>query len=134
MSNPDIEKTPLCTAGLVLGIIGLCTSFIPIVNNVSIILGVLAVVFGLISIRKAGKEKLVATIVIGVLTVIIAVNAKITSTNSLNASNDTLNTVTEQVLTNYLDIDMRKFEIFTDVASAEDMQNAIFNIVEASTY
>ena len=54
----ETKKSGFATAGLVLGIIGICLSFIPILNNASFFLGVLAVIFGLISlIKKASKGK-----------------------------------------------------------------------------
>ena len=43
------KKSGLSTAGLVLGIIGICTSFMPIINNLSFVMGVLAIVFGVIA-------------------------------------------------------------------------------------
>ena len=43
----ETKKSGFATAGLVLGIIGICLSFIPILNNASFFLGVLAVIFGL---------------------------------------------------------------------------------------
>ena len=42
------KKSGFGTASLVLGIIGVCTSFIPIVNNVSFILGLIGAIFGII--------------------------------------------------------------------------------------
>lgn len=58
MSNhSETKSSGLATAGLVLGIVGVCTSFIPIINNLSFILGVLAIIFGLVSIKKLEKEK-----------------------------------------------------------------------------
>lgn len=66
------QKSGMATAGLVLGIIGICTSFIPIVNNASFVLGVLAFIFGLISIiKKKGVGKAVAGLILGVLAVVI---------------------------------------------------------------
>ena len=64
MSREETQKSGLCTAGLVLGIIGVCTSFIPIINNLSFFLGVLAVIFGLVSIKRASKGKMIATIIL----------------------------------------------------------------------
>ena len=70
----ETKRSGLCTAGLVLGIIGLCTSFIPIINNLSFFLGVLAIIFGLLSIKKAKKGKLVATILTGILAIAITLS------------------------------------------------------------
>ena len=49
MENTEKKKNGLAKAGMVLGIIGICTSLIPIVNNASFVLGVLAAVFGTVS-------------------------------------------------------------------------------------
>ena len=76
------KKSGLSTAALVLGIIGICTSFIPIINNASFILGVLSAIFGIVSVcRKRGVGKGIAGIILGILiapnTVIIAVKMAI---------------------------------------------------------
>ena len=57
MSNHEEKNTKsgIATAGLVLGIIGVCTSFMPIINNLSFVMGIIAVILGLIAIKKAGK-------------------------------------------------------------------------------
>ena len=47
-SNEEIKKSGFATAGLVLGIIGICTSFIPIVNNLSFVLGLIGILFGVV--------------------------------------------------------------------------------------
>lgn len=77
MSKENIEskKSGLAKAGLVLGIIGICLSFIPILNNASFFLGVLAVVFGLIPlIKKASKGKAIAALILGVLSIVITLS------------------------------------------------------------
>ena len=58
MEKVENKKSGLATAGLVLGIIGICLSFIPILNNASFFLGILAVIFGIIPlIKKQVREK-----------------------------------------------------------------------------
>ena len=55
-SNEEIKKSGFATAGLVLGIIGICTSFIPIINNLSFVLGLIGILFCVVSlIKKASK-------------------------------------------------------------------------------
>ena len=51
------KKTGFSVASMVLGIIGICLSFIPIVNNVSFILGVLSVIFAIVSLVKNSWSK-----------------------------------------------------------------------------
>lgn len=113
-NNEQTEKSGLCTAGLVLGIIGVCTSFVPIINNLSFIMGVLAVIFGLVSIKKAGKGKMIATIVLGVLAIMITLNAQKTLSDSLDDISKDLDTATgkntEQVLGTSVDVILGDFE------------------------
>lgn len=51
------NKSGLAIAGLVLGIVGVCTSFIPIVNNISFIMGILGAIFGIISLVKKNRKR-----------------------------------------------------------------------------
>ena len=118
MSHSETQKSSLCTAGLVLGIIGVCTSFIPIINNLSFIMGVLAVIFGLVSIKKASKGKMIATIILGILAIVITLNAQQSLSDSLDTLSEDLDTAsgenTEQVLANDVDVVLGDFEATTD--------------------
>lgn len=119
MSNySETRKSSLCTAGLVLGIIGVCTSFIPIINNLSFFLGALAIIFGLVSIKKASKGKMIATVILGILAVVITLSAQKSVSDSLDALSQDLDTAsgenTEQVLANYVDVSLGDFEATTD--------------------
>lgn len=111
----ETKRSGLCTAGLVLGIIGLCTSFIPIINNLSFFLGVLAIIFGLLSIKKAKKGKLVATILIGILAIVITLSAQKSVSDSLDTLSDDLDKATgnstEEVLKNDVDVVLGDFEV-----------------------
>lgn len=114
-NHSETEKSSLCTAGLALGIIGVCTSFIPIINNLSFFMGVLAVIFGLISIKKASKGKMIATVILGILAVIITFNSQKAVSDSLDALSKDLDTAsgenTEQVLANSVDVKLGDFEV-----------------------
>lgn len=118
MSHSETEKSSLCTAGLVLGIIGVCTSFIPIINNLSFVLGVLAVIFGLVSIKKASRGKMIATVILGILAIIITLSAQQSLSDSLDTLSENLDTAsgenTEQVLANDVDVVLGDFEATTD--------------------
>lgn len=124
MSHSETQKSSLCTAGLVLGIIGVCTSFIPIINNLSFIMGILAVIFGLVSIKKAGKGKMIATIILGILAIVITLNAQQSLSDSLDALSEDLDTAsgenTEQVLANDVDVVLGDFEATTDEYGLSD--------------
>ncbi len=52
--HSEKEKSGFGTASLVLEIIGICTSFIPIINNLSFVLGLMGLLF-ISSIKKASK-------------------------------------------------------------------------------
>ena len=124
MSHSETQKSSLCTAGLVLGIIGVCTSFIPIVNNLSFVMGILAVIFGLVSIKKASKGKMIATVILGILAIIITLNSQKAVSDSLDALSENLDTAsgenTEQVLANDVDVVLGDFEVTTDEYGLND--------------
>lgn len=124
MENSEKTKSGLCTAGLVLGIIGLCTSFIPIINNASFFMGVIAIIFGLLSIKKASKSKLFATIIIGILAIVITLSVQKSASDSLDALSDDLDKATgnstEEVLKNDVDVEIGDFEVTTDEYGLND--------------
>lgn len=111
----ETKKSGLCTAGLVLGIVGVCTSFIPIINNLSFILGILAVIFGFVSIKKASKGKMIATVILGILAIVITLGVQKTASDALNAVSDSLDTAsgdnTEEVLANDVEVSLGQFEV-----------------------
>ena len=116
MSNySETQKSSLCTAGLVLGIIGVCTSFIPIINNVSFFLGILAIIFGLVSIKKASKGKMIATIILGIIAIVVTLSAQKSLSDSLDTLSNDINTATggstEEVLANCADVVLGDFQV-----------------------
>ena len=117
-SNSEIQKSSLCTAGLVLGCIGLCTAFIPVVNNLSFFMGIFAVIFSLASIKKARKSKVIITAMLGILAIIITLSIQKNISDSLDTLSKNLNKATgestEQVLANDVDVVIGKFEATTD--------------------
>lgn len=114
----ETEKSGLATAGLVLGIIGICTSFIPIINNASFVLGILSVIFGIISlVKKASKGKAIAALILGVLAVVITLSLQSSWSDSLDELSNDLDNMsgenTEEVLKN-AEVNIGKFEVVTD--------------------
>lgn len=112
------KKSGLATAGLVLGIIGICLSFIPIINNAAFFLGVLAIIFGIIPlIKKKSKGKAISALILGILSIIITLSLQSSWAASLDEISNDLDTMTgdntEEVLKN-LDINYGTFEIVTD--------------------
>lgn len=70
--NTQEKKSGLATAGMVLGIIGAVLAFIPLINNLAFVLGVLAIIFGGIALaKKANKGKAIAGLVLGILSIVI---------------------------------------------------------------
>ena len=79
------RKSGFATAGLVLGIIGLCTSFIPIINNLSFILVLIGGIFAIISlIKKASKGMAIAGLIICIIAGAIVLQSQQALSNELN--------------------------------------------------
>lgn len=91
----------LATAGFILGLLGLLTSWIPFLNIVGIILGVLGVILAGIGLAKskrvnAGKGLAIAGIILGALAVIFAVLINAVFVSAVDeALDDTTNTNVE---------------------------------------
>lgn len=120
MAETEVKKTGFGTAGLVLGIIGVLTSFIPIVNNLSFFMGILAIIFGVIAfLKKSSKTKVIVVIVLGILSIVITINSQKavgealeTMGNEISNSLDTATGAnTEEVLKNDLDVSLGDFKV-----------------------
>ena len=112
------KKNGLATVGLVLGIIGISTSFIPIINNASFVLGILSVIFGIISlVKKNIKGKAITALILGVLAIIITLSLQISWSDSLDEISNDLDNMsgknTEEVLKN-AEVNIGKFEVSAD--------------------
>ena len=69
------KKSGFATAGLVLGIIAICFSFIPLVSYVSFVLGALAIIFSIVALaKKASKGMAIAGLIVAVIAVFMAYN------------------------------------------------------------
>ena len=113
------KKSGFATAGLVLGIIGICTSFIPIVNNLSFVLGAIGVIFAVISlVKKASKGQAIAGVILCVLAIVITINSQKALSDSLNEVSADLNKATgastEEVLAKDANVELGKFEVTKD--------------------
>lgn len=113
------KKSGFATAGLVLGIIGICTSFIPIINNLSFILGIIGGIFAIISlIKKASKGQAIAGIILCVLTIVMTINSQQALSDSLNEVSANLDKATgvstEEVLKNDANVELGKFKATRD--------------------
>lgn len=71
------RKSAMAITALVVGIVALLTSFLPIINNLSFILGLLGVIFAIIGLvgtmrgKKSGKGIAIAALIITVLSCVI---------------------------------------------------------------
>lgn len=114
--DEEKKKSGFATAALVLGIIGICTSFIPIVNNASFVLGVLAVIFAIISlIKKASTGKAIVSIILGILAVVITLSSQKALSDSFDELSNELDRAsggsTQEVLANDVDVSFGEFEV-----------------------
>lgn len=95
---PAKGSNGLATAGFVLGLLGLLTSWVPVINILGIVLGVLGVVLAGVGLAKskkvkAGKGLAIAGIVLGALAVILAVLINAVFVNAVDkAVKDTTST------------------------------------------
>lgn len=110
------KKSGFATSSLVLGIIGICTSFIPIVNNMSFLLGIIAVIFGIVSLaKKASKGMAIAGIIISILAIMITISSQKALSDGLDAISKDLDKATgnstEEVLKNDVDVVLGDFEV-----------------------
>lgn len=113
------KKNGLATVGLVLGIIGVCTSFIPIINNIAFVLGLIGAIFGIIALtKKTNKGQAIAGIILCILAAVITINSQKALSNSLNEVSSTLDKATgsstEEVLKNDVNVELGKFEAIKD--------------------
>lgn len=110
------KKSGFATAGLVLGIIGMCTSFIPIINNLSFVLGIIGLIFGIVSlIKKASKGQAIAGVILCILAMVITINSQQALSDSLNEVSSNLDKATgastEEVLANDANVELGNFEV-----------------------
>lgn len=112
----ETNKSGFATAGLVLGIIGVCTSFIPIVNNLSFVLALIGILFGIVSlVKKASKGQAIAGIIICILAIVITINSQQALSDSLEAISNDLDKATgsstEEILKNDVDVILGNLEV-----------------------
>lgn len=124
------KKSGFATASLVLSIIGICTSFIPIINNISAILGLIGIIFGIVALcKKSSKGVAIVGIIVSVLTIIAVINVQQSLSNSLNKVSAEIDKVTgnstEEVLKNNADVTLGKFEVTTDKYGMKNTKLAV---------
>ena len=78
---PPKASSGFASAALTLGIVGISTSFLPFVNCASIILGALAVIFGILALNKnVSLKKPITSLILGGLSIIISLIVLVTMT------------------------------------------------------
>lgn len=112
----ESPKNGLATASLVLGIIGICTSFIPIINNVSFVLGLIGSLFSIVAlVKKASKGQAIAGIILCILAIIITLNSQKALSDSLNKVSVDLDKATgastEEILANDVNVELGDFKV-----------------------
>ena len=116
--EPKTKKSAMITAGLVLGIIGVCTCWIPIVNNASFFLGILAVIFGGIGIAKKMGGKAVAALVLGIAAIVVTLVMQSEFSKAADDVAEELEYIagdkTQEILDDYLDVTIGSFTAVED--------------------
>ena len=98
MSDQTAPKSGLAIAGLVLGIIGLCISWVPILNNLAIVPAILGAIFAIIALlgikkgKKSGKGLGIAGLVCSILAVIIIFASQAAYSAAIDKAAESLNT------------------------------------------
>lgn len=110
------RKSGFATAGLVLGIIGICTSFIPIINNLSFILAIIGLIFGIVSLlKRASKGQAIAAVILCILTMTITINTQKAMSEALDTVSKDLDKATgsstEEILKNDADVVLGEFTV-----------------------
>lgn len=123
--SKEEKKSGLATAAMVLGIIAIVGSWIPFVNIVSIILGVLAFIFGIIPLlKKKSTGKAVTGVVLGALAVIIGIYMTSAATESID---DAINSDTEVVGSAESDSEKTTYKV-GDVIKFDDKQVTVTDL------
>ena len=101
------------TASLVLGIIGICTSFIPVVNNVSFILALIGALLAIVAlIIKKGKGIAIAGLIVCVITGVVVLQSQKSLSDSIDNTVDTMTGgKTEEILEKYADVNIGEFKV-----------------------
>lgn len=124
----EVKKSGFATAGLVVGIVGICLSFIPVVNNAAFVLGVLAVALSIVAfIKKVSIGKSVAAVVLGVLAIVITIvmqNAFVKAVDDAfdgisSSLNDMTGDNTDEIMDKYLEVSFGEFEVKNDTFLTE---------------
>ncbi|MBQ9783315.1 MAG: hypothetical protein IJW44_02230, partial [Clostridia bacterium] len=92
-TTPSPASSGFASTALTLGIIGISTSFLPFINCASLVLGILAVIFGSIALNKnISLKKPITSLILGGLSIIISLTvlsaAAVTLISTIQAKTD----------------------------------------------
>ena len=106
----------MAIASLILGILALGGSFIPFINNASIIFGIIGAIFAIISlIKKKSKGMAIAGLILSVLAVIISFSLQDEWSKNLDELGKDLDGGnTEKILKNDVDVTLGELQVVTD--------------------
>ena len=119
----------------ILGIISIVTAFVPFLNYIAIVTGVLSMFFGIMGLAQENRKKVACVgIILSILSIIITyiiINYKndfiigniYNVSNELNESYNNENNNSEDVLKNQVDVILGDFEITSEVDDFEMMNN-----------
>ena len=131
--------------GFILSIISLINAFIPAINYLSIVMGILAAILGIVGLcQKEQKSIAVTAIVLGICSAILAyclMNTAMSSilghfekmNNEFENENSTLIENTENILENEIDVEFGDYEEFNN--DEPDDENEVYvDFANYSTY
>ena len=131
----DCKESIFSKSGFILGIISIVIAFVPFLNYIAIVTGVLSIFFGIMGIGQEGRKKVACVgIILSILSIIITyiiINYKndfiigniYNVSNELNESYNNENNNSEDVLKNQVDVILGDFEITSKVDDFEMMNN-----------
>lgn len=107
------KKSVFATVGIVLGVVALCTSFIPFFNNLSFAVAIMGIICAIVSlIKRASVKKSIVGVIICVVACAAVINAQKSLSDSLNEVTENLDgSNTEEILKNYADVTLGNFEV-----------------------
>ena len=94
----------LGVSALVLSIISIVFSFVPIINNLCLVLGVLAIIFSGCSFRATGKKgkkrgrgMVIAGLILGILSIVITLAMQASFSASLDKATESMNKASKKM-------------------------------------
>ena len=131
----DCKESIFSVSGFILGIISIVIAFVPFLNYLAIVTGILSIIFGIMGIGQEGRKKVACVgIILSILSIIITYvitnykkdfiyNKIYNVSNELNDSFNNENNNSEDVLKKQVDVILGDFEITSEVDDFEMMNN-----------